>query len=127
MSANFTMLAKTLYGLEDVLAAELRALGAGNVRPGVRCVFFDGDNGFMYKANLNLRTALRVLKPIGDFHLQRPEQLYDRIRQTDWNQYLDPEKTFVVDTVLNSDLFSHSLFVSQKAKDAIVDQIREKT
>ncbi|MDG1573167.1 THUMP domain-containing protein [Robiginitalea sp. M366] len=121
------MVAKTLYGFEEILAGELRALGAGKVRTGVRCAFFEGDLGFMYKANLNLRTALRVLMPIRDFRIHRPEALYDLIRETDWTRYLTPEMTFVVDTVLQSDLYSHSLFVSQKVKDAIVDQIREKT
>ncbi|WP_198944465.1 THUMP domain-containing class I SAM-dependent RNA methyltransferase [Robiginitalea sediminis] len=127
MAEKFKMLAKTLYGFEDLLAGELRALGASGVRTGVRCAFFEGDTGFMYKANLNLRTALRVLKPLRDFRINRADQLYDRIREVDWNQILDPDMTFVVDTVLHSDLYSHSLFVSQKVKDAIVDQVREKT
>ena len=120
------MLAKTFYGLEDPLAEELRELGARNIKKGVRCVFFEGDNGFMYKANLCLRTALRVLKPIADFRLRAPEQLYQQIQDIKWDKYLDPDMTFVVDTVLNSELFSHSLFVSQKVKDAIVDQFRDR-
>ena len=127
MADNFRMLAKTLFGLEDVLAGELRSLGGGNVKTGVRCVFFDGDAGFMYKANLSLRTALRILVPIADFRLRRGDDLYGRIQEVDWSRYLDPRMTFVVDTVLNSDLFAHSLFVSQKAKDAIVDQFRSRT
>ena len=113
--------------MEDLLAGELRQLGAGNIKTGVRCVFFDGDAGFMYKANLCLRTALRILVPVTDFRVNRPEELYRQIQQTDWTKYLDPGMTFVVDTVLNSDHFSHSLFVSQKVKDAIVDQLRERT
>lgn len=121
------MLAKTLYGLETVLAGELRSLGGGNIREGVRCVFFEGDKGFMYKSNLCLRTALRILKPIQTFRIRRPEDLYMRLREIDWSLYLDPKMTFVLDTVLHSDHFSHSLFVSQKAKDAIVDQFRDKT
>jgi putative N6-adenine-specific DNA methylase len=127
MAENFKMIAKTLYGMEAVLADELRKLGAGNVREGVRCAFFEGDEGFMYKANLSLRTALRILKPIHTFRVRRPEELYARIRDVDWKLYLDPGMSFVVDTVLHSDHFSHSLFVSQKAKDAIVDQFREKS
>jgi putative N6-adenine-specific DNA methylase len=121
------MLAKTLYGLESVLATELRTLGAGKVKEGVRCVFFEGDQGFMYKANLCLRSALRVLKPIKTFKIKRPEDLYNRIQEINWSRYLDPGMTFVIDTVLHSDHFSHSLFVSQKAKDAIVDQFRKKS
>lgn len=127
MAENFKMIAKTLYGMEAVLAEELRKLGAGNVREGVRCAFFEGDQGFMYKANLGLRTALRILKPIRTFQIRRPEDLYPRIQELNWESYLDPSMTFVVDTVMHSDHFSNSLFVSQKSKDAIVDQFRKRT
>ena len=127
MADKYRMLAKTLYGLEDVLAGELRALGASGVQTGVRCVYFEGDTGFMYKANLNLRTALRVLMPVTDFRLARAEQLYDRIREIEWWRYLDSDCTLAVDTVLVGDLFANSLFVSQKVKDAIVDQFRDRT
>lgn len=126
MTSNFQMIAKTLFGLEEVLAHELRILGAGNIQLGNRCVYFEGDTGFLYKANLNLRTALRILKPIRDFRLNRSEDLYKEIQRIDWTQYLTDNMSFVVDTVLNSDLFSNSLFVSQKAKDAIADQFRER-
>lgn len=127
MPRNYKMLAKTLYGLEDVLADEIRNLGGGNVRNGVRAVFFEGDEGFMYKANLCLRTALRILKPVAEFRIRKPDQLYTRIRETDWSPYLDPGMSFAVDTVLRSDHFAHSVFVSQRAKDAIADQFRERT
>ena len=127
MAENFKMLAKTLYGMESVLAGELRNLGASRVREGVRCAFFEGDAGFMYKANLCLRTALRILKPIRTFRVRQPADLYDRIREVPWGEFLDARMTFVVDTVLHSDHFSHSLFVSQKVKDAIADQFRERT
>lgn len=125
MSSNFQMIAKTLFGLEEVLADELRLLGAGNVRLGNRCVYFEGDTGFLYKANLNVRTALRILKPIRDFRLNRPDDLYREIQRIDWTAHLNSNMSFVVDTVLNSSMFTNSLFVSQKAKDAIADQFRE--
>ena len=118
------MLAKTLYGMESILAGELRSLGAGKVREGVRCAFFEGDQGFMYKANLCLRTALRILKPLQTFKIRRPGDLYPKIQEVRWGDFLDPKMTFVVDTVLHSPHFSHSLFVSQKVKDAIADQFR---
>ncbi len=126
MAENFKMIAKTLYGMESVLSEELRKLGAGNVKEGVRCAFFEGDLGFMYKANLTLRTALRILKPIQTFRIRRPEDLYPSIQEVNWEKYLDPSMTFVVDTVMHSDHFSNSLFVSQKSKDAIVDQFRKR-
>jgi putative N6-adenine-specific DNA methylase len=61
---NFEMIAKTQLGLESVLAQELTDLGAQNVTELNRAVSFVGDLGFMYKANLNLRTAIRILRPI---------------------------------------------------------------
>ena len=61
---QFDLVAKTLYGLEDVLADELRALGAEAVETGRRMVAFRGDKAMLYKANFHCRTALRILKPV---------------------------------------------------------------
>lgn len=123
---NFTMIAKTLFGFEEILAKELLQLGAQNIEPGVRMVSFKGDKGFMYKANLALRTALKILKPIHSFRLYNEQQLYKGIQAIDWSDYLSPDQSFVVDVTLHSDNFNHSQFVALKAKDAIVDQFREK-
>jgi len=118
------MVAKTFFGFEEILAKELRNLGAGNVSQGVRNVTFEGDTGFMYKANLCLRTALKILKPITTFYVRNEKDLYQKIYDMEWSAYLDAENTFVVDSLLKSDSFSHSLYVSQKVKDAIVDKFR---
>jgi putative N6-adenine-specific DNA methylase len=123
---NFTMIAKTLFGFEEILAKELLQLGAQNIEPGVRMVSFKGDKGFMYKANLALRTALKILKPIHSFRLFNEQQLYKGIQAVDWSDYLSPDQSFVVDVTLHSDNFNHSQFVALKTKDAIVDQFREK-
>ena len=69
------MLAKTLFGFEDILANELTQLGALHVEKGVRNVSFVGDKGFMYKANLGLRTAIKILKPIHSFRVHKEEDL----------------------------------------------------
>lgn len=118
------MLAKTLYGFEPLLAKELRNLGAGNVKEGVRNVTFEGDLGFLYKANLNLRTALRVLRPIARFKVFNEKQLYRQVHQIDWPEFFDVDKTFAIDTTMYSDVFKNSMFVSLKAKDALVDRFR---
>jgi putative N6-adenine-specific DNA methylase len=73
MENNFTMVAKTFFGFEEILARELQILGAQQVRPGTRMVSFVGDKGFMYKANLALRTALKILKPIHSFRATNEE------------------------------------------------------
>ncbi len=119
------MVAKTLFGFEEVLANELRNLGAGNVIVGVRNVAFEGDTGFMYKANLCLRTAVKIIKPIHSFSVHNENELYKRIYAFDWTDYLSVDTTFSIDATVNSDNFSHSLYVSQKVKDAIVDKFRD--
>lgn len=122
---NFKMIAKTLFGFEELLAKELRDLGAQDVQIGTRAVSFAGDKGFMYKANLALRTALKILKPIHQFRAFNEQALYQGIRQVNWSQYLNTNQTFVVDVTLHSENFKHSQFVALKTKDAIVDQFRE--
>ena len=124
---NFKMIAKTFFGFEEILAQELKTLGAQEVEIGTRAVSFKGDKGFMYKANLSLRTALKILKPIYHFRAINDQMLYRGIYGIDWSTYMNSNQTFVIDTTIHSDNFKHSQFVSQKAKDAIVDQFREKT
>ncbi len=121
------MIAKTLYGLEDVLEKELRQLGAMDIRKGVRMVSFTGDTGFMYKANMMLRTAVRILKPIYSFKARNEVDLYDGIYQYDWSEYLSPSDTLSVHGTVASKYFNHSQYVALKTKDAIVDQFRKKT
>lgn len=125
MGNNFKMVAKTMFGFEEILAKELRNLGAVNVLEGVRMVSFEGDTGFMYKANLCLRTAIKILKPIHSFYVKDETDLYKKIYAMDWSKYLNPEITFAIDATVNSENFTHSLYVSQKTKDAIVDKFRD--
>ncbi|MBT8284643.1 MAG: class I SAM-dependent RNA methyltransferase [Flavobacteriaceae bacterium] len=127
MSNNFKMVAKTLYGFEEVLAKELRNLGAVNVVPGVRSVSFEGDTGFMYKANLCLRTAIKIIKPIASFRIRDENELYKEIYAMDWKAYLSADATLAVDATVHSEKFTHALYVAQKTKDAIVDKIRDES
>lgn len=123
---NFKMIAKTLFGFEEILAKELQQLGAQEVTIGTRMVSFVGDKGFMYKANLALRTAIKILKPIYHFRAFNEVSLYKGIQGIDWSKYLNSNQTFVIDTTVHSDNFRHTQFVAQKCKDAIVDQFKEK-
>ncbi len=125
MNRNFTMIAKTFFGFEEVLAKELRDLGASNVVPGVRSVSFDGDLGFMYKANLCLRTAIRILRPVKSFTARNEREFYQKIYALDWEALFGPEQTIAISSTLKTDLFKHSLFIAQKAKDAVVDKFRD--
>ncbi len=120
------MLAKTMYGLEEILADELRDLGAQNVKIQNRAVSFKGDTGFMYKANINLRTCLRVLKPIATFQAHNEKELYNNILKIDWEEYLDLKNTFATDATTNSEVFTHSKYASLLVKDGIADFFRKK-
>ncbi|MDV6167072.1 class I SAM-dependent RNA methyltransferase [Flavobacterium sp. DG1-102-2] len=126
MENNFKMIAKTFFGFEEILARELQVLGAQEVEQGVRMVSFKGDKGFMYKANLSLRTALKILKPIYYFRAYNELSLYKGIQGIDWSKYLNANQSFVIDVTLHSDHFNHSQFVALKAKDAVVDQFRDR-
>lgn len=125
MHGNFKLLAKTLYGFEPMLAKELRNLGASNVEEGIRNVSFEGDIGFLYKANLCLRTAIKVLKPIATFKVFNEHQLYTNLFELDWPKIFDAQKTFAFNATVNSPAFSNSMFVALKGKDALVDRFRK--
>ncbi|MBR1401111.1 MAG: N-6 DNA methylase [Prevotella sp.] len=126
-SDQFELIAKTFMGLEPVLAQELTELGANDVQIGRRMVSFTGNKEMMYRANFQLHTAIRILKPIRHFKASSADDVYDEVKNIDWSLYLDVKKTFAVDSVVFSEEFRHSKFVAYKVKDAIVDQFREKT
>jgi len=121
----FEMVAKTLYGLEEILAGELIELGANNVQIGRRMVSFEGNKELLYKANFHCRTALRILIPIAYFKAQNPDEVYENIKKLNWSEYLQEKKTFAVDSVVYSETFNHSKFVAYRVKDAIVDYFGE--
>ena len=127
MEQEFELIAKTFMGLEPVLAKELTQIGANNVQIGRRMVSFTGNKEMMYRANFQLHTAIRILKPIMHFKAKSADEVYEEIKKIDWTEFLGTEKTFAVDAVVFSEEFRHSKFVSYKVKDAIVDQFREKT
>ena len=120
------MVAKTLYGLENILASELVALGANHLQIGRRMVSFEGDNALMYKANFHCRTALRILKTITTFTAKSSDEVYEKVKQIPWEQYLAPKKTFAIDAVVHSEVFTHSKFVAYRTKDAIADYFMER-
>lgn len=125
MTHNFH--AKTLRGLEQVLAGELKEIGADAVHPVNRGVDFSGSIALMYKANLFLRTALRILRPVSRFKAESEEQLYRRIMSIDWSEFMTYKNSFAVDAVAFSSRFRNSHFIELKVKDAIADQFRNNT
>lgn len=126
VSPSFRLTAKTLTGLEPILAAELTQLGASDIETQKRAVTFSGTLETMYMANLCLRTALRVLKPIATAVVRNDTELYDAVQQVDWLEHLKVTDTLAIDSFVSSPFFRHSKYVALKAKDAIVDQFRKK-
>jgi putative N6-adenine-specific DNA methylase len=122
----FKMIAQTMFGLEEILVNELTALGAKEIEKLNRAVAFEGDLEMMYKANLCLRTALRVLVPIHSFTVKNEYDLYQRIKEMEWENYMNVSDTLAINCSLNSTLFGHSQYLEQKTKDAIVDRFRER-
>ncbi len=122
----FELVATTHFGLEEVLAAELREIGASDIKILTRAVQYKGDQKVMYKSNLLLRTAVKVLKPIKSFQAENEQELYDQIKKIEWDSYFPLEKTFAIDGSTSGTIFTHSKFIALKSKDAIADQFREK-
>ena len=115
------LLAKTFKGLEDVLAQELTELGANDIQKERRAVSFTGDKALLYRANLYLRTASRVLVPIATFHAKDADAVYEQATALDWSQYMTAKTTFAIDATVYSETFRHSKYVTYRVKDAIVD------
>lgn len=120
-------IATTMFGLEEILAAELTELGALDVRILNRAVSFNGSQSILYKVNIGSRTAMRILKNLKSFKVRDENELYDVIYNMKWEEHFSVKETFMVNSSVSSPQFRHSLFVSQKTKDAIADRFRKQT
>lgn len=121
------MIAKTMAGLEDVLAEELIGLGANNLEIGKRMVSFEGDLALMYKANIQCWTALRILRPVYEFKAKTTDDIYKKVKAMNWFEHLTENSTFAIDAITFSDYFTHSKFVAYRVKDAIADYFMQRT
>ena len=124
--SKIEIVAKTFRGLENVLASEIEALGGANIEILNRAVRYYGTKELIYRSNLYLRTALRILMPVLVTRIETQEDLYEKVREFEWEKYLQLGNTFAVNTVLNSKIFTHSHYVSLRVKDAIADRFRDK-
>lgn len=122
---KFKIIAKTLAGLEEILAKEIEQLGGENIAIGNRMVSYLGDKQLLYKSNLWLRTALRVLKPFEQFTAVDPDDLYAKVKAIDWSQYVAEGQTIAIDNTIYSENFRNSRFAIYRAKDAICDYFVE--
>jgi len=124
---KFQLVAKTIAGLEDVLASEMKELGATNIQVINRAVQFTGSKEIMYKANYLSRCALRVLKPIAVFKVKTDNELYENVLKINWPEIFRTDQTFVVNANVFHSQLTHSHFVALRVKDAIADRFRKDT
>ncbi|HSQ54575.1 MAG TPA: THUMP domain-containing protein [Gemmata sp.] len=121
-----TYFATCARGLEPLLARELADLGAKAIEPGRGGVHFRGDTALLYRANLWLRTAIRVLRPVLEADVKSPDELYDAVRTVNWSDFLSPDHTLAVDCNVRDSAITHSQYAARRVKDAICDQFRER-
>ncbi len=119
------LIIKTMEGLEPVLAQELEELQISNIQILRRAVECEANTSQLYKCNYLLRTAMRVLMPLGEYECQNENELYDAVQTIDWSQYLNRKTSFAIDSVVSGTVFTHSQYVTYKTKDAIVDQLKD--
>jgi putative N6-adenine-specific DNA methylase len=122
---RFDIVVTTFQGMEDLVIDEINALGIEEVEKLRRAVKCKGTKKDLYRLNLHLRTALRVLVPIAEFTVRTEEQLYNSILSINWLDYFTTRKTFAIDSVVNSEFFRHSQYAGLKSKDAIADRFRK--
>jgi len=122
---EFNIVVKTQSGLEGLLSEELSKIGAKEVTEHTRSVSCDGNLELLYKANLHLRTALRVLVPIFKFKARNENELYDEVKKIEWENFLTVDETLAIDATSNSEFFNHTKYIALKTKDAIVDRFRD--
>lgn len=120
------MVAKTQAGLEEVLAKEIAAIGGQDITILRRAVSFRGDQALLLKANLWLRTAVRVLVPFHFAKAWNADELYQQASRINWGRYLRKRDTFCIDCITHGEYHHHSLFAAMRVKDAIADQFMQR-
>ena len=123
---KLSYLATAARGTESLVAEELEELGASGISAGHGIVRFQGDVELGWIACLKLRVAMRVLKPLAEFAAPDADALYAGVKKIRWEEHVTDRHTIAVDaTVKDNPNLTHSHFVALKAKDAIVDQLRD--
>lgn len=120
------IIAKTSFGLEEVLIEELTELGITEIEKANRAVTFYATKEELYKANIWLRTANRLIMPFKEFTIKSDDDLYNQIKKIEWEDIFDVTQTFAIDSTVFSPLFNHTKYAAFKAKDAIADRFRDK-
>lgn len=120
------IVAKTLYGFEEILKKEVEELGGENITVGNRVVKYTGDKELLYKSNLWLRTAISVLVPIKTFNFKDEKDLYYRFSKINFSEYMGVNNTFAAKGSVHSKQFNHTNYPMLVLKDAVADHFRDK-
>ena len=126
MAERLLLFATTARGTEELLAEELKELGARRIRQDRGGVRFLANLDEALRVCLWSRIAMRVLYPLGEFEAHGAEGLYDAAASVPWEEHLTPQHTFAVEATLRDSEHTHSGFVALKVKDALVDRMRGK-
>lgn len=126
MPARLPLFATTARGTEDLLAEELKELGAKNVRQDRGGVRFAANLDEALRICVWTRIAMRVLYPLVETEAKGAEGLYEAAASVPWEDHLTVDSTFRVDASMKDTEHTHSGFVGLKIKDAIVDRLRDK-
>lgn len=114
--------------LEPYLIQELEELGINKCQPAYRGVYVDEPSWEnIYKINYGSRIASRVLLPVRQFRCFDRNMLYSETAKIDWTSLIRGRRTFAIDANVTHAKLRNSLFAAQVMKDAICDQIRQKT
>ncbi len=130
MNATFTdepslIVATCSAGIAPFLANELTTLGFRVGRTSETTVETEGTLADCMRMNMHLRTAHRILYTLDRFRARTPGQLYQALAGIPWERYLDPFGYFSIDKSVDTPTITDTRFASLKAKDAIVDRMRE--
>jgi 23S rRNA G2445 N2-methylase RlmL len=120
------LFASAAKGTEPALRDELRELRFRGVRADRGGVHFEGDQREAYRACLWSRVALRILTPLATFDAPDEARLYEGVRAVSLESALSPRQTLVVSAACRSSRLTHTQYLCQLTKDAVVDRIRDR-
>ena len=124
MSDALEFFATAPRGTTDLLLAELRALGVTDCKETIGGVAFRGELALGYRACLWSRVANRVLLVLARFPAADGDQLYAGVKAIDWSTHLAVDGLLAVDAVSTRSALTHTHYIAQRSKDAVVDALR---
>lgn len=122
---NNRFFAQIADGIKELGVQELSQLGAREVSPCYRGIYFDADMETLYRINYSIRFASRILAPLVWFRCHTTDQLYKKAKQINWPDIISQKNTFAIFSNVSNSKITHSHYASLRLKDGIVDSFRE--